>query len=601
MGIYNFNPEDAERFAFAVRAKTKRKGNELEFAVCPYCKSSKDKGTFSINLRTGQFECKRNSCGYKGNMITLSRDFADVFELSRDVTRYYNVNDFNNRFKSFRDAHRQIESKPRAVEYLEARGISEHICKKYELTVKEGTDNVLVFPFKDEEGELKFIKYRNMDYEKGVSEGSKEWCESDCMPILFGMNHCSDSGTLVMTEGQLDSLSLAEAGIQNAVSVPTGANGFTWVPHCWDWLQKYDNIIVFGDFEKGKITLSEEMMQRMPGKIKTVLKEAYKECKDANEILQKYGKSALIEAVNTAAAPKCNYLLNCSEVEMIDIENTESISTGLPYLDRILSGGFHVGQLIILTGKRGDGKSTMMSQFICRALQQEYSTFCYSGELVDFFFKNWIDRQLVGKKDLLPSEVDKVNKWYNNRLFLFNNKALIGRDVTETDAILEAIESAIIQLSVKFICIDNLMTAITLDPHHNTYESQSKFVGSLANLCKQYNVIILLVAHPKKDTGFKTDDNDMISGSGDITNKADIVLRYERYKPQKSEEPETIPPRGLSVLKNRLTGKTTGDYPIKLWFEENSKRISSSRGCFDWDYFSKNDDFEQIGLKEIPF
>ena len=50
---------------------------------------------------------------------------------------------------------------------------------------------------------------------------SKEWCERDCKPILFGMKQCDDAfKQLVITEGQLDSLSVAAAGINNAVSVP---------------------------------------------------------------------------------------------------------------------------------------------------------------------------------------------------------------------------------------------------------------------------------------------------------------------------------------------------------------------------------------------
>ena len=69
------------------------------------------------------------------------------------------------------------------------------------------------------------------------------------MPILFGMNHCEGYERLVITEGQIDSLSLTEAGVSNAVSVPTGANGFTWVPHCYEWLNRFEELVVFGDCE----------------------------------------------------------------------------------------------------------------------------------------------------------------------------------------------------------------------------------------------------------------------------------------------------------------------------------------------------------------
>ena len=74
------------------------------------------------------------------------------------------------------------------------------------------------------------------------------------------MNHCNpDNPTLVLTEGQIDSLSVAEAGIENVVSVPTGAKGFTWIPYCWDFLSQFKTLVVFGDCENGRITLLEEM------------------------------------------------------------------------------------------------------------------------------------------------------------------------------------------------------------------------------------------------------------------------------------------------------------------------------------------------------
>ena len=233
---YVYQPGDAERFKEAIKARAKIRGKELVFCLCPYCTGggNHDKDTFSINTETGQFECKRSSCGAKGNMITLAKDFSDQFSLGNDVSVYYNINNSRNQFKRFRDAHKKIEVRDPAVKYLLSRGIPEEITKKYEITTMPNQDNVLCFPFKDETGELVFIKYRNTEY-RANGALSKEWCVAgNYKKILFGMNHCEDFGTLVITEGQIDSLSCAAAGIKNAVSVPTGKNGFTWKPNVWN-------------------------------------------------------------------------------------------------------------------------------------------------------------------------------------------------------------------------------------------------------------------------------------------------------------------------------------------------------------------------------
>ena len=240
--LYECKADDIYRFAKVQGIKTHNKGNEIVFDTCPYCKSEKDKHTFSINRDTGQFECKRASCQAKGNMITLAKDFG--FTLSDEIDRYLALNTYRNKFKTF--AKQEIEVRDNAIEYLKSRGISEEVCRKYQITVREDNSDVLVFPFFDEYNELTFIKYRDLDYKKGFSK-AKEWCEKSCKPILFGMNLITDFSELVITEGQIDSLSVVESGYENAVSVPTGAQGFTWLPHCWDWLQKFGQIIVFGE------------------------------------------------------------------------------------------------------------------------------------------------------------------------------------------------------------------------------------------------------------------------------------------------------------------------------------------------------------------
>lgn len=54
------------------------------------------------------------------------------------------------------------------------------------------------------------------------------------------------------------------------------------------------------------------------------------------------------------------------------------------------------------------------------------------------------------------------------------------------------------QYGTKLVCIDNLMTALDISMNDDLYRAQSKFVGKLAKMVKQYEVVIILVAHPRK-------------------------------------------------------------------------------------------------------
>ncbi len=595
MSIYEFKAEDAERFARS-HGSFRHKGNEIVFERCPYCGggSKPDKLTFSINMATGMFQCKRRSCDAHGNMITLARDFN--FDLSEDVKRYYNIQNYNGRFKSFKDAHRVTESKDEAVEYLKSRGISEDVCRKYEITVRADNEKILVFPFKDPEGELKFIKYRNTDYN---GEGHKEWCEANCMPILFGMNHCSEGGRLVVTEGQMDSLSLAECGIDNAVSVPIGMNGFTWVPHCWNWLQKFSEIVIFGDCENGQVSLAAEMKVKFPKITRVVRVEDYQGYKDANDLLRYKGKQAVIDAVENAEFVTSTRLKDMSEVEAVNIEKQPCISTGIKELDRIMTGGFHFGGVAILTGKRGDGKSTMASMFVAEALAQGNNCMIYSGELPNVNVKNWIDRQLIGKAVLTNSEIDRCNGWYKGRLFVYDDTDLTDED-DETEALFEIVEEAVVQKTCKVILIDNLMTAMEESAPTNDalYRKQSEFVGKMAKMARRLNIIILLVAHPRKTFGNYI-NNDDVSGSADITNKASIVMTYSRVIHDGEELDPTE--RRLSVIKNRLTGKL-GD--VLVYYSDDSKRIvgpdKQFNKCYIMPAFGMETEINDEEM-EIPF
>ena len=565
-GLYTFSAEDARRFAQHVGASTRQRNGELVFQKCPYCHAA-DKYTFSINMTTGQFECKRGSCGVKGNMITLSRDFD--FSLGRDADAYYRTADYSKKqFKQFKDAHRQIETKDAAIEFLQNRGISPEITKKYELTVHKEQDNVLVFPFKDEEGNLTYVKYRDMNHTK-ESKTSKEWAEANCKPILFGMNHCNPekNKTVVITEGQIDSLSCAEAGIENAVSVPTGKNGFTWIPYCWDWMSKFEKIVVFGDCENGQITLADELRRRWDVKVSVVRAEDYKDCKDANDILQKYGPEAVRFAVEHAEA-SFDKIKPLASVKWVDIMTMPMFKTNMKSIDEVLDGGLRFGQFAILTGKRGDGKSTFASQIGVEAISQDINSFFYSGELPDFYFRNWMDRQIAKKDKLTQSEIDKISQWYGEKAFIYDNTAVED----EEDDLLRTIEIAIVQKNCKFVLIDNLMTAMDFDGTTDFYQKQGAFCGKLAAMAKKYMAFILLIAHPRKANGQLT--NDDVSGSSNITDRADLVFLYRRLDPKESTDDSL---RKLEVMKNRLTGRlANGDHAIQLSFDAKSKGIAES-------------------------
>lgn len=562
-----------EDFARQQRTKTKMRGDEMIFLRCPYCGTAYkgDKEKFAINIRTGAFNCMRASCGAKGNLWTLHKDFG--LDLGSDVTEYERPRYSWKRFK----VKKPIEPTEPAIEYLHGkRGISEEVIRRYEIKTRKDDDNILVFPFYGEEGEIEFIKYRAINFDKSKG-GNKEWCEKDMRSILFGIKQCVDFQRLIITEGQIDSLSVTTAGFNNCCSVPTGKNGMRWVPHNWDWIKQFKEILVFGDYEHDSMTLLPDITARFldtETKILAVRPEDYRGCKDANELLLKYGADAIRNAIKNAQPQMLEQVVRLQEVEYQDGDIEEKLPTGIREVDKALTGGLPFGLMNILTGKRGEGKSTEGSMLVKSALENGYNCFIYSGEMKKGDVRKWLDLQIAGSNRVITENkgdydvyrlsrqnTETIGNWYRDQAYIYDTSVVVETQKN----LLDIIETYIKQFGCRFVLVDNLMTAIDLtDIGSDKFERQELVCKRLARMAQKYNAMILLIAHKKKGTGM--DENDDVLGSSEITNLAGVIMSYGRDTDIEDSE------RLLKVTKNRLTGRCLFD-GVVCGYDDASKRI----------------------------
>lgn len=604
---YEIKEQDIIAFANSQGIRAKKVGEECAFLYCPYCRggASKDKWTFYVNTKTGQYECKRSSCRVKGNMITLARDFD--FQLSDEFSNFYRKKP---QYRTLPQPKEEIIPKAPAVEFLRGRGISEETAKAYRVTVQTDNENVMCFPIFDPSGKMVNVKYRNLNYTKDKQNGVKEWYEQNCMPYLYGVQVWDGTyETMVLCEGQLDAMACHEAGIRNAFSVPGGAKGFTWYPPSYEFVSSFPEMIIFGDFENGAITLLDEMKQRFGGVIKHVRPEDYLDCKDANEILLKYGREQILKCIANAVILPAAEIIELADVEDVDISKLEKLPTGIKQVDRLLYGGLPFGGVHLIAGKPGEGKSTLASQILVGAVERGYKCFAYSGELPNYLFKAWMLFQIAGgnhvfeygdgtyeQKGYSISTANKnvISTWLRGKAFLYDNTQ-IGDD--EKESLVKTVEKAIHQYGCRVILIDNLMTALDLEhlSGDDQYERQSKFVKKLTRMAMKYNALILLVAHKRKNN-VSTNANDEIAGSSNIANLAMVTLAYDRDKDIPDEN------RLIRIAKNRLFGKINLD-GFEVKYDERSKRIFGNGDNPDIEYscFKTEDGFSTDEFMAIPF
>lgn len=327
------------------------------------------------------------------------------------------------------------------ITYFAIRKISEETLTDCHVAADEKGN--IVFPFYRNE-ELVFVKYRKpAKHTKG--DGPKEWQQSNTEPILWGMDQVAFNKPLIITEGMIDALSLYEAGCRNVVSVPSGCNNLEWISLCWDWLENFSQIILFGDNDEPGIDMVSTLMKRL-GEDRCLLPPEYPQCilngkdlnrlcKDANEILYAYGPETLAALIKACEPAPVKGVLNLAHVPWIDPSSIPRIFTRVPALDNAI-GGLGEGSVTVFSGKRGEGKSTLNGQLLLNAIDQGYNVCAYSGELSAYKFLEWIMLQATESKyiscrmdprsnklyNVVPQDIQtRIKDWIDGRFYLFDN------------------------------------------------------------------------------------------------------------------------------------------------------------------------------------
>lgn len=466
------------------------------------------------------------------------------------------------------------------------------------LDVQEDDKGNTVFHFYDENDVLLSVKYRPSHK---INEGeSKCWFQKDAnnTPILFNMNRIDPSKPLIITEGEPDCMSIIEAGYTNVVSVPSGCKNMKWIEQCWDWLEQFQKIIVWEDNDEPGIKARNEICNRLgtwrtyyvepKDKINgtTTIKEGLLP-KDANEVLYFFGKEKVLEYINEPIELPVEGVIDLADAEEFDIENAEGLYTGINELDKQIYK-IVFGTVNIITGKSGEGKSVFVNQLaICQALEQNYDVFVFSGELPAPVLKNWIEVNMIGRENMdliqdghvrqFHAEPRKAMRdWYSGRVMVYDDSV-----DTTASTLLKKMEEMARKFGTRVFLIDNLMMVDLECDEESRLQAEKNFIKDLINFAKKFNVLVFLVAHPRKVGDVRVTKED-IAGSSNIVNLAHMVFSVHRYSD--SEKDGELNNRGtynkgkepieydsvVEVLKNRITGLVP---KVDLYFDYPSYRF----------------------------
>ncbi len=226
---------------------------------------------------------------------------------------------------------------------------------------------------------------------------------------------------------------------------------------------------------------------------------------------------------------------------------TYSMKSGLPSLDRMLDG-FESGELIVATGKTGDGKTSLLFQITRNIHQTDAKPLWFSYEMSY--------RQLLKKMGV------DVFEFFMPRLMVSNHLDFIEKKIMEAN----------VKYGTRVVFIDHLSMLYSLDKFsmRNVSLELGDIVAKIKSMALRHNVIIFLVSHVKKTEKGEEIFLEDIRDSGHTANLADIVITVQRV------------PNDYTLDTKRIRAIEEDDKKIKIKVEKN--RRNGTRGSLLAEY-----------------
>ena len=505
---------------FNYTVKTRHKGPEAIFN-CPFC-GDKD-NHFGVSLADGAFQCMRKSeCGRYGSWTDLQRLLNDK---PIPLDSEYKIMSVPKKYKK-----PVVHSDPLTqvlYDFHEKRKISKDTLKFFKIGLKD--NNIMVPHF--EKGELIFVKYRPLNEKKF-------WNDKDNKPILFNMDACINEPILRITEGHWDTMAAKEMGL-NSVSVPNGTGDDSWIQTCWDYIDKFNNIYLYFDNDNDKeINAGQDAVSNIVKRLgEWRCYNVILPYKDINEcLMQGLNINDILECEKNAIEYKHEMVKSIKDYEKELIEYNLNPKRKYGYeisikgLQNILLG-WREGELTILSGYPGSGKSTYLNQEMLFQITKNKLRVCIlSLELLPRVYLSWMVNQYCKKKHIDENDITKTTNELDGNIYIIPQVGVIKIDV-----MMDAIKYATRKYGVKLFVIDSMMR-IQFDSRYELNE-QKNFIDTCVGFAREYNVHIFLVVHPRKGTtgNYKPDEMDLY-GSSNILNLTDnLIFLYKDEKNKRTE------------------------------------------------------------------
>jgi twinkle protein len=527
------------------------KGEERH--LCPECSHNRKKKTDKCFAWSN-----KDKRGYCHNCLTSFFEYSPHEEKQYTLPKWKNKTDLTDK----------------AVKYFEGRMIKQstlNLMKVYSdvefMPQFNAQIEVICFPYFFNE-KLINIKYRGAKKSFKLVSGAEL--------VFYNIDCLKNSNEVIIVEGEIDALTFIEQGFLNVISVPAGANkNLEYLDNCIDLFKDIKKIFVATDQDTKGIEVRDELIRRLGAERCWVV--SFKDCKDANEYYLKYGCDFKDVIENSKPVPVKGII----EIGSIyaDIYNlyTQGIQKGkeinFEKIDQLIT--WETGRLAIITGIPSSGKSEFVDFIITKLnLLHGWKAAYFTPENypLKYHYAKLFEK-LIGKKftntKSTELEFDMAYDYVRENFFY-----ILNEEDFKVKSILDSAKILVKTRGIKIMVIDPYNK---LEHQYKDSETQyiSRFLDELINFAKFNDVLVFLIAHPRKMSKGEIPTLYDISGSANFYNKTDYGLTVHR----KTGDDGTMI-NEVAVYIQKIKYKHLGQQGvIELNYDYENGRFNPGVGC----------------------
>ena len=385
---------------------------------------------------------------------------------------------------------------------------------------------------------------------------------------LFGQSVASGGKMLVVTEGELDALAVAQAYKEKynkfypVVSIPS-ASQVGLLLEQREFLQRFESVVLMFDNDEAGTSAVEKAAKIIgAGKVKVAkLRE-----KDPCEELMQHGADAIVSAAWNAQTWSPAGIVVGEQIweQFIERQNVESIPYP-PCLDGLNQKlkGIRYGEITLFTSGTGSGKSTVIKEIVLDLLAKTddkvglISLEESVGDTAEKFISMQLKRPVMDPPPLTEQELRAGYEqvFGDERLVLLDHQGSVG-----DSSLIDKIEYMAL-MGCRYLVLDHITIAVSEGSEGlSGNEAVDKVMSDLLKVVKRHNVWLGLISHLRKAPGGKSFEEgnlasiDDIKGSGSIKQISFDIIAFARNLVAENEvDRNTIE---FTVLKSRFTGLT---------------------------------------------